>query len=144
LFAIVGVARERAASSASRRQRFDAPGQRVALAQALAYNAHPQRPHRRRIDLTCQRIIPIRQAAAGWDLLAWSLPHGKGPFEYIGKISLLDPREFPRVRTNWQSKLTPLSVSMMARVETDELLPVELRRYLSLAPQPVAGSLLNH
>jgi hypothetical protein len=95
----------------------------MAYAQAMIYNANEQERPEFRIDLTCKRIVPIRQANVGWDTLNWlpgslqengdpvenppnadRIAEENRPFELVG-IGL--PSEFPQIQVNWQAKLTP-------------------------------------
>jgi hypothetical protein len=101
----------------------------IAYAQVMIYNASEQQRPEFHIDLTCKRIIPIRQANCGWDTLNWlsgsrqqqgdpvaNPPNADGdpkenrPFELVG-IGL--PSEFPQIKVNWQAKLTPATVTRL-------------------------------
>ena len=93
-----------------------------AYAQAMIYNANDQQRSNQRINLRCQRIVPVRQANTGWDTLNWypggggregcrSKKTGRGnsrnntrPFELVG-IGI--PHQYPRIQVNWQAKLIP-------------------------------------
>lgn len=106
----------------------------IAYAQAILYNANEQERPNRRIDLTCKRIVPIRQANVGWDTLDWlpgskqedpawdvdanppsadGIPDENRPFELLG---IAIPSEFPQVQVNWRAKLVPGSESRLADV----------------------------
>lgn len=84
-----------------------------ATARAIVYNANPQEPHQKRIDLRIKRIIPSRQPKTGWDTLQWTTNEaGKMPLEFVGKEgqqgkSMLP--EFPHSVLAWQAKLVPVS-----------------------------------
>ena len=87
----------------------------AATARAIVYNANPQVPHDKRIDLRTKRIIPIYQPQTGWDTLQWMPGEvGKMPFELIGKGSLLRP-SFPHTRVSWKAKLVPVEVANSQR-----------------------------
>jgi len=106
------------------------PNGMLAYAQAMIYNANEQERPRYRLDLTCKRIVPIRQANVGWDTLNWlpgslqergdpvqnppnadPIAEENRPFELLG-IGL--PPEFPQVQVNWQAKLTPATTTRLA------------------------------
>jgi hypothetical protein len=111
---------------------------RVALAQAMIYNANEQERPKQRIDLSCKRILPIRQANAGWDTLNWAESSRQGtescadisnggpnadndpaenrPYEITGKG--IHP-EYPRICVNWQAKLVPVTRNRLEQAQAD-------------------------
>lgn len=83
----------------------------VALAQVLVYNANDQVIPEHKIDLTCKRIRPNRQADVGWDTLNWK--SGTRPSELVAKWDNGGAPAviYPEIQLNWQCKLVPVSNS---------------------------------
>lgn len=84
---------------------------RVALSQVLIYNANDQVIPEHKIDLTCKRLRPNRQADVGWDTLNWK--SGTRPSELVAKWDNggAPPVIYPEIQVNWQCKLVPVSNS---------------------------------
>ena len=127
----------------------------MAYAQAMIYNANEQERPEFRIDLTCKRIVPIRQANVGWDTLNWRegslqekgdpvgppgsfVPNADGigkenrPFELLG-IGI--PDEFPQIHVNWQAKLTPATVTRLRELRQAAV----GRGHLGTLPEPYSS-----
>jgi hypothetical protein len=94
------------------------PDGMLAYSQAMLYNANPQKRPKYRIDLTCKRIVPERQAAVGWDTLNWA--PGYQPYELTGRG--LSP-EYPKIQVNWQAKLVPVSQGRYRQMTNSKTLP---------------------
>ena len=93
LFCVVGLARRPAPGIAAYgRFRQPNPDGFVTFAQAMIYNANPQR----------RGNVGPGQPVAGWDTLNWA---DRVP-EYPGQLSHSDQVQ-PRVRLNWRAKLVP-------------------------------------
>lgn len=112
---------------------------RVALAQAIVYNANRQQPHPHHIDLGCKRVQPIYQADVGWDTLNWE--EGDRPYELVG-IGI-SPR-FPRIRINWQAKLVPLTTNRLNDIKSVGAVPPPFSDVLSRLLDDVPQSLRTH
>lgn len=99
------------------------PDGRLAVAQTLLYNANPQERPEQKIDLTCKRIVPNRQANCGWDTLNWK--PGTRPTELVAKWNHGGPPPVlcPEIELNWQAKLVPTSQTFL-----DEILKRSLAR----------------
>jgi len=91
-------------------KQYHAEGQ-VALSQVLIYNANEQVIPEHKIDLTCKRIRPNRQADVGWDTLNWK--SGTRPSELVAKWDNGGAPAviYPEIQVNWQCKLVPVSNS---------------------------------
>jgi len=110
------------------------PDGMLSYAMVLLYNGNEQQRPQYRIDPTCKRIVPIRQANTGMDTLNYlsgSLQDQEGcgaatgepptsragenrPFELLG-IGI--PAEYPQIKVNWQSKLIPATGFQLARLK---------------------------
>ena len=107
----------------------------LAYSMVLLYNGNEQERPQHRIDPTCKRLVPIRQANVGMDTLNWypgsrqkqtgcelrPAASGNGenrPFELLG-IGL--PADYPRIQVNWQSKLVPATSHMLSRLKQASL-----------------------
>ena len=131
----------------------------IACAQAMIYNANEQERADFRIDLTCKRIVPIRQANVGWDTLNWkpgslqekgdpvanppnadNLPDENRPFELLG-IGI--PSEYPQIEVNWQAKMTPLTVTRLQDLRQASLGSSRFGR-LPAPYSTVAGKMLEN
>ncbi len=118
---------------------------RITLAQGLLYNANEQQRAEYRIDLSCKRIVPVRQANVGYDTLNWLSgsrqtergcrdngtpynadddPFENRPFELVG-IGL--PPEYPQILINWQAKLVPLTSNRLQQLRESGSIPGEFR-----------------
>lgn len=120
----------------------------VFYAQSMIYNANPQVPHPARIDLRCKRITPNRQAAVGFDTLNWA-PSRKAntmPWELIAKTDQGPPPDpaFPRIRVNWQARLSPASAEQLEMLKTSNDLPSRMRPLINRLLDHVPGTLLSH
>jgi len=89
---------------------------RVALSQVLIYNANDQVIPEYKIDLTCKRLRPNRQADIGWDTLNWK--SGTRPSELVAKWDNGGAPSviYPEIQVNWQCKLVPVSNSEWNRM----------------------------
>ncbi len=89
---------------------------RVALSQVLIYNANDQVIPEHKIDLTCKRLRPNRQADVGWDTLNWK--PGTRPSELVAKWDNGGAPAviYPEIQINWQCKLVPVSNSEWNRM----------------------------
>lgn len=101
----------------------------AAYAQAMLYNANPQRPRTEKTDLKTPPTS--RQAAVGWDTLNWEPRRlASDPCSVVGPVELfggesspiatdglnLQDDPFPAVRVNWQSKLVPGATAAFKRM----------------------------
>ncbi|MCA9008295.1 MAG: hypothetical protein KDB01_01045 [Planctomycetaceae bacterium] len=103
----------------------------LAYSMALLYNGNEQERPEHRIDPTCKRLVPIRQANVGMDTLNWypgsrqkesgcelrpaGSQNGENrPFELLG-IGL--PADYPRIQINWQSKLVPATGHRLSQLK---------------------------
>ncbi|MBL8817754.1 MAG: hypothetical protein JNL58_17140 [Planctomyces sp.] len=105
----------------------------------MLYNGNEQQRAQHRIDPTCKRIVPIRQANVGMDTLNWFpgsrqtengceyRPEGSAegsaegenrPFELLG-IGI--PSEYPRIQVNWQVKLVPTTAHRLNQLRASQL-----------------------
>lgn len=123
LFAVVGLAYREppkviTGGSIFRQQHTDG---RLAYAQALLYNANAQVRPEHKIDLTCKRLVPNRQADVGWDTLNWK--PGTRPTELVAKWNNggAPPSVFPEIEVNWQAKLVPGSASRLGQMASTSL-----------------------
>lgn len=131
-FSIIGLAHQTAPTVIGRPvfQQEHSDGM-LAWSMALLYNGNEQERPEHRIDPTCKRILPIRQANVGMDTLNWypgsrqkqngceprPVASGSGenrPFELLG-IGL--PAEYPRIQVNWQSKLVPATGHRLSQLK---------------------------
>lgn len=131
-FTIMGLAHQEAPSVVGRPifKQEHAYGM-LTYAMVLLYNGNEQERPEHRIDPTCKRLVPIRQANTGMDTLNWypgsrqkktgcelrpaSSGNGENrPFELLG-ITL--PAEYPRVQVNWQSKLVPATSHRLSQLK---------------------------
>lgn len=128
------------------------PSGQVFYAEALSYNANPEKRHACRINLRCKRITPNRQANVGYDTLQWQASgksesgSSKSPWELVAKTDAggqPDP-EFPRIRLNWQAKLVETSAEQLAALKLAEDIPVEMRSLVDKLLDRVPGALLSH
>ncbi len=112
LFAVTGLAYWEAPSVIGQPlfKQFHSQGQ-VALSQVLVYNANEQVIPEHKIDLTCKRLKPNRQADVGWDTLNWK--SGTRPSELVAKWDNGGAPAviYPEIQVNWQCKLVPVSNS---------------------------------
>lgn len=94
---------------------------RLAYAQALLYNANAQVRPEHKIDLTCKRIVPNRQADVGWDTLNWK--SGTRPTELaaVWDNGGAPPSVFPEIEVNWQAKLVPGSTTRLRELAQSPL-----------------------
>lgn len=111
---------------------------RLAMAQALVYNANNQIRNAHHIDLGNKRIRPIRQADVGWDTLNWK--SGTRPYELVG-IGIQP--EFPQIEVNWQAKLVPLTKNRWDQVIRSTQ-PNEFRAILDRLLPQLPDSLSTH
>jgi hypothetical protein len=133
------------------------PDGQFAWSMVMLYNGNQQLRPEHRIDLTCKRILPLRQAAVGWDTLNWkpgSLQKSQGceerpsglsdrenrPFELLG-IGL--PPQYPAIRVNWQIKLVPASADRLSQLRQAPL-PQPFRRTLDRIPAKFPVELATH
>lgn len=145
LFAVTGLAHWEAPSVIGQPlfKQFHAEG-RVALAQALIYNANDQVIPEHKIDLTCKRIRPNRQADIGWDTLNWK--PGLRPSELVAKWDDGGAPKviYPEIQVNWQCKLVPVSNSQWNRMLSERNLPSPFNRVLSKSVPHTQGCLNTH
>jgi len=111
------------------------PDGMLAYSMVLLYNGNEQQRPEHRIDPTCKRILPIRQANVGMDTLNWypgsrqtetgcePRPANSGdgenrPFELLG-IGI--PADYPRIQVNWQSKLVPATGHRLSQLKQANL-----------------------
>lgn len=145
LFAVTGLAYWEAPSVIGQPlfKQFHADG-RVALAQALIYNANDQVIPEHKIDLTCKRIRPNRQADIGWDTLNWK--PGLRPSELVAKWDNGGAPKviYPAIQVNWQCKLVPVSNSQWNRMLSEGNLPSPFNKVLSKLAQHTQGCLNTH
>jgi len=117
LFAVTGLAYFEKPNVIGERlfKQFHAEG-RVAIAQVLVYNANDQVIPEHKIDLTCKRLRPNRQADVGWDTLNWK--SGTRPSELVAKWDSGGAPAVicPEIEVNWQCKLVPISNSQWNRM----------------------------
>jgi hypothetical protein len=133
------------------------PDGMAAYAMVMLYNGNDQQRPEHRIDLTCKRILPIRQANVGMNTLNWKpgsrqsttgceprpADSGDGenrPFELLG-IGL--PAQYPAIRINWQSKLVPASASRLTRLQ-QAALPSPFGSLLKRMPAQFPPELATH
>lgn len=132
----------------------------MATAMATLYNANEQQRPESRIDPTCKRIVPPRQANVGMDTLNWypgsrqdvegcgpatgeppvSHPDEHRPFELLG-IGI--PAEYPRIQVNWQSKLVPVTAYRLGQLKQARL-PGPFGAIAGRLPDVVPRSLATH
>lgn len=118
LFSVVGLAQRPAPAvygvGVFRQQHAEG---RLTYAQTLLYNANPQQRPKHKIDLSCKRITPNRQARVGWDTLNWS-PDSDPPFELVAKTDSggAPTPQYPAIKINWQAKLIPASDSRISQM----------------------------
>lgn len=133
------------------------PDGQCAWSMVMLYNGNPQMRPEHRIDLTCKRILPLRQAAVGWDTLNWkpgslqkinsceerpgAVNHRENrPFELLG-ISL--PAQYPAIHVNWQAKLVPASADRLNQLRRASL-PQPFRSTLDRVPAAFPIELATH
>jgi hypothetical protein len=136
------------------------PDGMLSYAMALLYNGNEQQRPQHRIDPTCKRIVPIRQANIGMDTLNWypgSLQTSEGcgvasgepavsrdgefrPFELLG-IGI--PAEYPRIQVNWQSKLVPATGHRLAQLKQAPL-PAPFQAIVGRLTDTVPRSMATH
>lgn len=114
---------------------------RLAISQALVYNANAQQRHPHHHRLLCRRIIPIRQADVGWDTLNWR--SGSRPYELIGIGAGIVP-EFPEIEINWQAKLVPITANRFRQLRNASNLPDRFRGVLDRLVPELSPSLRTH
>lgn len=112
---------------------------RLALAQAIIYNANPQNPHPHHHNLRCKRIMPIRQAGVGWDTLNWK-PNTR-PYELVG-ISI--PASFPEIKVNWQAKLVPITANRYRQLRHSSETPAPFRGVIDRMVPSLQPSMRTH
>lgn len=132
LFTVIGLA-HRGPPTVSGQPIFrqEHPDGMAAYAMAMLYNGNEQQRPEHRIDMTCKRILPIRQANVGMDTLNWkpgslqskvgceerpsgTRPGENRPFELLG-IGI--PAEYPEIQVNWQSKLVPATAYRLSQLQ---------------------------
>jgi len=133
------------------------PDGQFAWSMVMLYNGNEQLRPEHRIDLSCKRILPLRQAAVGWDTLNWkpgSLQKSRGceerpsglsdrenrPFELLG-IGL--PPQYPGIRVNWQAKLVPASADRINQLRQAPL-PQPFSSTLNRIPDEFPVELATH
>ena len=139
LFTVAGMARRQSPQMIGSSMVFDEfPTEGMyAVSQALLYHANPQQQAERRINLATRRIIPTQQANVGWDTLNWiSEENGRGPSELIG---IGTPHDYPRIRVNWQVKLTPTTPYRLAQIR-DAVLPGSFAEIASWIGKTAVGT----
>ncbi len=145
LFAVTGLAYWEAPAVIGKPlfKQFHADGQ-VAMAQALIYNANDQVIPEHKIDLTCKRIRPNRQADIGWDTLNWK--PGLRPSELVAKWDNGGAPQviYPEIQVNWQCKLVPVSNSQWNRMLSERNLPEKFAKVLSKSAPHTQGCLNTH
>lgn len=127
----------------------------LAYSMALLYNGNEQQRPEHRINPTCKRLVPIRQANVGMDTLNWypgsrqkdagcNVASGEPavsqdgeyrPFELLG-IGI--PAEYPRIQVNWQSKLVPATshrLSQLKQASLQGVLESTSQRLLDVVPR---------
>ncbi len=117
---------------------------RIALSQALLYNANEQVRPEYKIDLTCKRLRPNRQANVGWDTLNWK--SGIRPSELVAKWDNGGAPAviYPEIQVNWQCKLVPVSHSQWNRLVTEKQLPPKFQAIANRLVQRTQGCLNTH
>jgi hypothetical protein len=111
IFSMMGFAKRpksRIAAPAFFRQ--ENPHGYVCYSQAMIYNANPQQ------EPADSGGDGAKQADVGWDTLNWDHTlSGSNPIEYVTDDDYQYP---PRIKPNWQAKLTPLTATKMAKTIT--------------------------
>jgi hypothetical protein len=145
LFAVVGLAywKKPMVIGQPLFKQFHKEGQ-IAVAQALIYNANDQVIPDHKIDLTCKRIRPNRQADVGWDTLNWK--SGIRPSELVAKWDNGGAPKviYPEIQVNWQCKLVPVSNSVWNRMIRASDLPSEFQSVLAKLIPHTQGCMNTH
>lgn len=158
LFSMVALARMDSATMVGRPLfSQEHPEGQAAWAMVMLYNGNEQQRPEHRIDLTCKRIMPIRQANTGMDTLNWkpgSLQKQRGceerpsgsaagenrPFELLG-IGL--PADYPAIQVNWQARLVPTTTHRLNQLRGAGL-PAPFSRILQRIPSDFPTALTTH
>lgn len=116
----------------------------VSAAQVLIYNANEQEIPEHKIDLTCKRIRPNRQANVGWDTLNWK--PGLRPSELVAKWDDGGaPRViYPEILLNWQCKLVPVSQAEWNRMREQSDIPNPFRQIIAKSTPDNRGAMNTH
>ncbi len=117
---------------------------RVALSQVLVYNANDQVIPEHKIDLTCKRLRPNRQADVGWDTLNWK--SGTRPSELVAKWDNGGAPAviYPAIQVNWQCKLVPVSNSEWNRMLEASNIPSPFDAVLAKLLPQAQGCMNTH
>ena len=82
------------------------------------------------------------QPNVGWDTLNWDFSiSGSSPIEYVTEDDYTDP---PRIKPNWQAKLTPLTIPKMTKTLTTAAITDGDMQTILLNNGLEQGALQNH
>ena len=105
----------------------------VCFAQSMVYNANPQQKPKG------PGPLGGNQPSVGWDTLNWTSNAKEFPSSMTKEIKLSSP---PRIKLNWQAKLTPVTPQKFVRVTLQALANEKTRNVLTTAREGLV--LTNH
>lgn len=128
------------------------PDGHIYFAQGLIYNANNNDRHKRRINLTCKRITPNRQADFGTNTLNWYTEKvaadglAATPWELVAVTDLggAPSPDYPTYRLNWQSRLEHTPVEAIDRLRDAPGIPQAMRSNITQLLDETDPALISH